>query len=60
MTRRVDTVFCKDCEYWWTSGEDSSGICRRFPPKEDEKGNTKWPKVNQMDWCGEHKTYKPT
>ena len=48
---------CEDCKFYETIG-DASGLCHRYPPVPDGKGqNTQdeFPQVRPKDWCGESK-----
>ncbi|MGE9289345.1 MAG: hypothetical protein ACQKBT_00055 [Puniceicoccales bacterium] len=61
MTTKTEskTEVCEACAYWNAKSE-SEGECRRQPPQEisftvadDVKFETRFPKTDAKDWCGE-------
>ena len=52
MSRR--RKICKRCAYMKTrQGKGTMGECRIFPPRILDNGNTRYPDVDEADWCGE-------
>jgi len=62
LQKQSETKQCKDCKWFWVSEKDEFGTstleCRRYAPRILHGSgagwsDTKFPKINHDDWCGE-------
>lgn len=68
-----DSPRCRSCRFYVEIKRDSpeehigpygetldlKGVCHRYPPQIDSEGESCWPIVHELGWCGEHQSGTP-